>query len=55
MKRVFFTRSITSASPTITSRAVFRARLGHARIRAYVPRSQLSAGYVSGVSNISIA
>jgi hypothetical protein len=55
VKRVFFTRSITSASPTITSRAVFRARLGGARIRAYVPRSQVSAGYVSGVSNISIA
>ena len=55
VKRVFFTRAIVSASPTITSRAVFRARLGRARIRAYVPSRQLSAGYVSGVSNVAIA
>ena len=56
VKRVHFTRSITSESPTITSRAVFRARFGHlTRIRAYIPRSQLSAAYVTGVSNIASA
>lgn len=55
VRRAFFTRSITTASPTVTSRAIFRARLGHARIRAYVPRSQVSAGYVPGVSNVARA
>lgn len=56
VRRVYFTRSIAGTSPTITSRAVFRARFGHrTRIRAYVPRSQLSAAYVSGVSNVASA
>jgi hypothetical protein len=56
VKRVRFTRAIVSASPTITSRAVFRARFGgRTHIRAYIPRSQLSAGYVAGVSNVAIA
>jgi hypothetical protein len=56
VKRVYFTRSIASASPTITSRVVFRARFGHrTRIRTYVPRNQVSAGYVSGVSNVASA
>jgi hypothetical protein len=55
VRRVYFTRAIISASPTITSRAVFRARLGRARIRAYVPSRQLSAGYVAGVSNVASA
>jgi hypothetical protein len=55
VRRVFFTRAITGVSPTITSRAAFRARFGGARIRVFVPRSQLSPGYISGVSNIASA
>jgi hypothetical protein len=55
VRRVFFTRAIVSVSPTISSRAVFRARLGRARIRAYIPSRELSAGYVSGVSNVAVA
>jgi hypothetical protein len=52
VKRVFFTRAFPGVSPTITSRAVFRARLGGARIRVLVPRSP---GYLTGVSNIRSA
>lgn len=51
-RRVFFTRAFGSVPPTITSRAVFRARFGGARIRVLVPGSQVAPGYVSGSSNI---
>jgi hypothetical protein len=47
LRRVFFTRAFPGATPTITSRAVFRARLGGVRIRMFVPSSQVSLGYVS--------
>jgi hypothetical protein len=49
LRRVFFTRAFPGVSPTITSRAVFRARFGGARIRVLIPRSP---GYLSGVSNV---
>jgi hypothetical protein len=52
LRRVFFTRAFSAVSPTITSRAVFRARLGGARIRVFVPSSQVSPGYLAGVSNV---
>jgi hypothetical protein len=52
LRRVFFTRAFPGISPTITSRAVFRARLGGARIRVLVTRSQASPGYIAGVSNV---
>jgi len=55
VRRVFFTRAIQSASPTITSRAVFPARLDRARIRVLVPRGQVSPGYVAGITNIAFA
>jgi len=55
VRRVFFTRAFSGVSPTITSRAVFRARFGGVRIRAYVRQSQLSPGYVPGVSNVASA
>lgn len=55
VRRVFFTRASVTASPTITSRAVFRARFGGARIRVLVSSGQLSPGYVSGVSNVASA
>jgi len=49
LRRVYFTRAFPGETPTITSRAVFRARLGGARIRVLVPRS---TGYLSGTSNV---
>jgi hypothetical protein len=52
LRRVFFTRAFPSVSPTIASRAVFRARLGGARIRVLVPRSQATPGYIAGFSNL---
>ena len=52
LRRVFFTRALQGVSPTITSRAVFRARFGGARIRVFVPTSQVSPGYLAGFSNI---
>ncbi|HWJ31182.1 MAG TPA: hypothetical protein VNR59_02475 [Gaiellaceae bacterium] len=55
VRRVVFTRAFVTDSPTITSRAVFRARLGKARIRVLVPSGQVSPGYVRGVSNIASA
>lgn len=55
VRRVFFTRAFSGVSPTITSRAVFRARFGGARVRAYVRQSQVSPGYVTGVSNVASA
>lgn len=51
-RRVFFTRAFQSVPPTVTSRAVFRARFGGARIRVLVPRSQVAPGYVAGSTNI---
>lgn len=53
VKRVFFTRAFVGVSPTVTSRAVFRARVGSARIRVLVPSSQVSPGYLSGVTNVA--
>jgi hypothetical protein len=55
VRRVFFTRAFSGVPPTVSSRAVFRARFGGARIRAYVRQSQLSPGYASGVSNVASA
>ena len=55
LRRVFFTRAFPASSPTIMSRAVFRARLGGARIRVFVPSSQVAPGYVSGVTNVTFA
>jgi hypothetical protein len=49
LRRVFFTRAFPGVPPTVTSRAVFRARLGRARIRLLIPRSP---GYLTGVSNV---
>lgn len=55
LRRVFFTRASQGLSPTIRSRSTFQARLGVARIRAFMPRSQVSPGYVPGVSNVASA
>jgi hypothetical protein len=51
LRRVFFIRAFQAVSPTVTSRAAFRARLGGATIRVFIPRSQLAPGYVPSVSN----
>jgi hypothetical protein len=55
LRRVFFTRAFPGTSPTITSRAIFRARLGGVKIRVFVPSSQVSPGYVAGVTNVTFA
>ena len=55
VRRVFFTRALGATPPTINSRAVFRARFGGARIRVFVPRSQVAPGYLAAVSNIRSA
>lgn len=55
VRRVFFARALQGVSPTITSRAVFRARFGGARIRMLMPSSQVSPGYLAGASNILFA
>ena len=54
VRRVFFTRAL-AASPTVVSRAVFRARLGGARIRVLIPRSQTAPGYLMAFSNLARA
>ncbi|MEN3311281.1 MAG: trimeric autotransporter adhesin [Actinomycetota bacterium] len=51
LRRVFFTRVLSGTSPTIVSRTVFRARLGGARIRMFIPLSQAVPGYITGFSN----
>lgn len=55
VRRVFFTRVVVGVSPTVVSRAVFRARLGGARIRVIVPRSQTAPGYPMAFSNLTRA
>jgi hypothetical protein len=55
VRRVFFTRELTITSPTVVSRATFRARFGRAKIRVLVPRSQTAPGYLLASSNLARA
>ncbi len=55
VRRVFFSRAVPTVSPTVVSRAAFRARFGGARIRVLVPRSQTAPGYVMAFSNLARA
>ena len=55
VRRVFFTRAFTTVSPTVVSSAAFRARLGGARIRVLIPRSQTAPGYLMAFSNLARA
>ena len=55
VRRVFFTRAFTTVSPTVVSRAAFRVRLGGARIRVLIPRSQTAPGYLMAFSNLARA
>ena len=55
VRRVFFTRAFMTVSPTVVSRAAFRARLGGARIRVLIPRSQTAPGYLIAFSNLARA
>jgi len=50
VKLVFFRSATEGASPTMTSRAVFRTRLA-VRIRVVVPRLAARPGYIAGFSN----
>jgi len=53
VRRVFFTRELTITSPTVVSRATFRARFGRAKIRILIPRSQAGPGYLMAASNLA--
>ena len=55
VRRVFFTRELTITSPTVVSRATFRARFGRAKIRVLIPRSQAGPGYLMAASNLARA
>jgi hypothetical protein len=55
VRRVFFTRAVTTVSPTIVSRATFRARLGGARIRVFISSGQTARGYLMAFSNLARA
>ena len=55
VRRVFFTGALASTSPTVVSRASFRARFGGARIRMLIPRSQTAPGYLIASSNFARA
>jgi hypothetical protein len=55
VRRVFFTRELTITSPTVVSRATFRARFGGAKIRVLVPSSQTAPGYLLASSNLARA
>jgi hypothetical protein len=50
VRAVFFQSSTPGASPTVTSRVVFRTRV-HGRIRLAMSRRQVGAGYNDGFSN----
>jgi hypothetical protein len=54
VRRVFFTGALNLTSPTVMSRATFRARF-HGRIRVLVPRSQAAPGYLLAYSNLARA
>jgi len=55
VRRVFFTRALTITSPTVVSRATFRARFHRAKIRVLIPRSQTAPGYLLAFSNLARA
>jgi hypothetical protein len=53
MRRIRFTRSVQGVDPTITSRAAFRMRSHHRRmrIRVVLTTRQAAPGYITGFSN----
>ena len=53
--RVFFTRELSITSPTVVSRATFRARFHRARIRVLIRGSQVGPGYLAAFSNLARA
>jgi hypothetical protein len=55
VRRVFFTRELSITSPTVVSRATFRARFHRARIRVLIPGSQVAPGYLVPFSNLARA
>ena len=55
VRRVFFTGALDLTSPTVVSRATFRARFHGARIRVLIPRSQTAPGYLTAFSNLARA
>jgi hypothetical protein len=55
VRRLFFSGALTTTSPTVVSRVTFRTRLGGARVRVLIPRSQTAPGYLMAFSNIARA
>jgi hypothetical protein len=51
VRRVYLRAAINGVSPTVVSRATFRARLGRVSIRVLMPLSQTVPGYTTGSSN----
>jgi hypothetical protein len=49
---LFFTRAFPVVSPTVNSRAIFRMRIGRARIRVVVPSGP---GYLAAASSVRFA
>ena|SRR5439155_20122415 len=51
VRRIYFRSAVAGISPTMVSRATFRARFGRVMIRVLMPLSQTVPGYISGSSN----
>ena len=51
VRRVYFRSAVAGISPTVVSRATFRARFGRVMIRVFMPLRQTVPGYISGSSN----
>ena len=51
VRRVYFRNAVSGISPTVISRATFRASFGRVMVRILMPLSQTVPGYISGSSN----
>jgi hypothetical protein len=51
VRRIYFRSAVAGISPTMVSRATFRAHFGRVMIRILMPLSQTVPGYISGSSN----
>jgi hypothetical protein len=51
VRRIYFRSAVAGISPTVVSRATFRAHFGRVLIRVFMPLRQTVPGYISGSSN----
>ena len=51
VRRIYFRSAVAGTSPTVVSRATFRAHFGRVLIRVFMPLRQTLPGYISGSSN----